>query len=204
METVGGSLERVLQTILGVMDLSEADALGTGVAPAHDVFLVRSNLDHAIVLDRDGESAEGFAKPAKSRMSLGHRSVTGRAIEGSAPLQVIEWGLQVTRDSFARRHGASQPHPHGLQCRRRGRPARGEAMNLSEALPELTTYLDERMTHRRVPGAVIGIVLGKEELIVARGVTSVEHPLEVDATTLFQVGSRTKTFTGTALMRQRE
>ena len=77
-------------------------------------------------------------------------------------------------------------------------------MNLNEALPELTSYLEERMTHRRVPGAAIGIVLGKEELIVARGVTSVEHPLEVDATTLFQVGSRTKTFTGTALMRQRE
>ena len=77
-------------------------------------------------------------------------------------------------------------------------------MNLSDAELELTTYLDERMTHRHVPGAVIGIVHGKEELIVARGVTSVEHPLEVDTTTLFQVGSRTKTFTATALMRQRE
>jgi CubicO group peptidase (beta-lactamase class C family) len=77
-------------------------------------------------------------------------------------------------------------------------------MNLSDARSELTSYLDQRMTHRHVPGAVIGIVRGEEELIVVRGVTSVEHPLEVDATTLFQVGSRTKTFTATALMRQRE
>jgi CubicO group peptidase (beta-lactamase class C family) len=77
-------------------------------------------------------------------------------------------------------------------------------MNLSDVRSELTTFLDERMTHRHVPGAVIGIVHEQEELIVARGVTSVEHPLEVDETTLFQIGSRTKTFTATALMRQRE
>lgn len=77
-------------------------------------------------------------------------------------------------------------------------------MNLSDVRSELTTFLDEQMSHRHVPGAVIGIVHEKEELVVARGVTSVEHPLEVDETTLFQIGSRTKTFTATALMRQRE
>ncbi len=33
------------------------------------------------------------------------------------------------------------------------------------------------------------------------GVTSVEHPLDVDADTLFQIGSITKTFLGTAVMR---
>jgi CubicO group peptidase (beta-lactamase class C family) len=60
------------------------------------------------------------------------------------------------------------------------------------------------MARRHVPGVVIGIVHGAEELITASGVTSVENPLEVDATTLFQVGSRTKTFTATALMRQVE
>jgi CubicO group peptidase (beta-lactamase class C family) len=60
------------------------------------------------------------------------------------------------------------------------------------------------MARRNVPGVAIGIVHGDEELLVTRGVTSVEHPLDVDATTLFQVGSRTKTFTATALMRQVE
>jgi len=77
-------------------------------------------------------------------------------------------------------------------------------MDPSDVRSELSSYLDERMAHRQVPGAVIGIVHGERELVVARGVTSVEHPLNVDETTLFQIGSRTKTFTATALMRQRE
>jgi len=77
-------------------------------------------------------------------------------------------------------------------------------MSLSDIRSELNDCLEQRMDRRRVPGVVIGIVHGDEELITARGVTSVEHPLEVDATTLFQIGSRTKTFTATALMRQVE
>jgi hypothetical protein len=90
MEPIGSPLECVLQTILGVMNFSEANALGTGVAAAHDMFFVRPNLDHSIALDRDRESAEGFAKPAESRMDLSHRSASQRAIDGSARVQVIE------------------------------------------------------------------------------------------------------------------
>ena len=45
-------------------------------------------------------------------------------------------------------------------------------MDLSDARSELTTYLDEQMARRQVPGAVVGIVHGEEELIVARGVTA--------------------------------
>jgi len=77
-------------------------------------------------------------------------------------------------------------------------------MSLQAIRPDLTTHLDDEMARRHVPGVAIGIVHRDEEVIVTRGVTSVEHPLDVDATTLFQVGSRTKTFTATALMRQVE
>jgi dipeptidyl aminopeptidase/acylaminoacyl peptidase/CubicO group peptidase (beta-lactamase class C family) len=52
-----------------------------------------------------------------------------------------------------------------------------------------------------VPGAAAGILLDGREEYAFHGVTSVENPLPVDATTLFQVGSTTKTFTATALMR---
>jgi hypothetical protein len=38
----------------------------------------------------------------------------------------------------------------------------------------------------------LGIVHGQEKLMVTRGVTSVEHPLDVETTTLFQVASRTR------------
>jgi CubicO group peptidase (beta-lactamase class C family) len=59
----------------------------------------------------------------------------------------------------------------------------------------------ERMEAVGVPGCAIGILDGDDETARGLGVTSVENPLEVDADTLFQIGSITKTFTGTLAMR---
>jgi CubicO group peptidase (beta-lactamase class C family) len=47
----------------------------------------------------------------------------------------------------------------------------------------------------------VGLLADGEEWTAGFGVTNVEHPLPVDADTLFQIGSITKTFTATALMR---
>lgn len=57
------------------------------------------------------------------------------------------------------------------------------------------------MDRLRIPGAAVGVVCGAEEHVAGLGVTNVEHPLPVDDETLFQIGSITKTFTGTLLMR---
>ena len=51
-----------------------------------------------------------------------------------------------------------------------------------------------------VPGASIGVYHEGVEDAAGLGVTSTEHPLEVDAETLFQIGSITKTVTGTLAM----
>jgi CubicO group peptidase (beta-lactamase class C family) len=59
----------------------------------------------------------------------------------------------------------------------------------------------ERAGELGVPGVAVGVLDGGEETVAGFGVTSVEHPLEVDGDTLFQIGSITKTFTGTAVMR---
>jgi CubicO group peptidase (beta-lactamase class C family) len=66
---------------------------------------------------------------------------------------------------------------------------------------ELDAFVGERMAVHRVPGVAIGAIAGEREYAAEFGVTSVDHPLPVDADTLFQVGSITKTVTGTALMR---
>jgi len=47
----------------------------------------------------------------------------------------------------------------------------------------------------------VGVLRDGVEHTAAFGVTSVDNPLPVDADTLFQVGSITKTFTATAAMR---
>ena len=59
----------------------------------------------------------------------------------------------------------------------------------------------ELMEAYSVPGVAVGIRHGDAEDAAGFGVTSLENPLDVDADTLFQIGSITKTFTATAAMR---
>lgn len=66
------------------------------------------------------------------------------------------------------------------------------------ALRELAA---RRLEETEIPGAAIGVLAGDEVETAGLGVTSVEHPLDVDAGTLFQIGSITKTFTGTAAVK---
>jgi CubicO group peptidase (beta-lactamase class C family) len=57
------------------------------------------------------------------------------------------------------------------------------------------------MNRLPVPGAAVGILHEEKECVAGFGVTSMEHPLPVTADTLFQIGSNTKTYTATAIMR---
>src|SRR5918994_3686410 len=56
------------------------------------------------------------------------------------------------------------------------------------------------MERHHVPGVTVGLYDGEEEYVACFGVTSVENPLEVTSETLFQIGSTTKTLTGTVVM----
>jgi CubicO group peptidase (beta-lactamase class C family) len=57
------------------------------------------------------------------------------------------------------------------------------------------------MSELKVPGVAVGVRQGDETFTGGYGVTSVDHPLHVDDSTLFQIGSITKTFVGTLAMR---
>jgi len=56
-----------------------------------------------------------------------------------------------------------------------------------------------RQTHK-VPGLVMGILHKGKIKVAGFGVTNTEHPLDVTEDTLFQIGSNTKTYTGTLIM----
>ena len=71
---------------------------------------------------------------------------------------------------------------------------------MSELGRELEEQLVQGMESFRVPGAAVGVLHGSDEIRVAAGVTNVEHPLDVDDRTLFQVASNSKTFTATLVM----
>jgi CubicO group peptidase (beta-lactamase class C family) len=57
------------------------------------------------------------------------------------------------------------------------------------------------MEETQTPGVAVGLLHDGEEQVAGFGITSTENPLEVTLDTLFQIGSITKTFTGTAAMR---
>lgn len=65
----------------------------------------------------------------------------------------------------------------------------------------LDEVAEAAMARYRVPGLAVGLWHGGREYVAGYGVTNVEHPLPVDADTLFQIGSITKTFVATAMMR---
>jgi len=74
-------------------------------------------------------------------------------------------------------------------------------MDAEELFAGICERIPDAMARHKVPGVALGIVCEGREFTKGFGVTSVRHPLPVDEKTLFQIGSTTKTFTATAVMR---
>ncbi len=62
-------------------------------------------------------------------------------------------------------------------------------------------FIAETATCFDIPGAAVGVFHNGQEHFFCHGVTSVENPLPVNEDTLFLLGSVTKTYTATAVMR---
>lgn len=65
----------------------------------------------------------------------------------------------------------------------------------------LSEIVEATATEFGIPGVTVGIWADGREVFAEYGVTSIENPLPVDRNTLFTIGSTSKTFTATALMR---
>ncbi|MGC1341135.1 MAG: serine hydrolase [Candidatus Binataceae bacterium] len=72
---------------------------------------------------------------------------------------------------------------------------------MQEKFDALIAAAADSMKRNFLPGCAIGVIADGQEFSAGLGVTSVDNPLPVDADTLFQIGSTTKTFTATAIMR---
>jgi CubicO group peptidase (beta-lactamase class C family) len=70
-----------------------------------------------------------------------------------------------------------------------------------EKWAQLSEYVAQLIKEKNVPGLAVGIWHQGRQSMAGFGVTNVDHPLPVTAETLFQIGSITKTFTGTLIMR---
>jgi len=92
-----------------------------------------------------------------------------------------------------------------LMPRIRGAWAQAAPAATDETADALFRALDERieaaMKRYHVPGVAVGVYWQGHEHLRGFGVTNIDHPLPVDGDTLFRIGSTTKTFTATAMMR---
>jgi CubicO group peptidase (beta-lactamase class C family) len=65
----------------------------------------------------------------------------------------------------------------------------------------LSEFVGATASHFGIPGVAVGVWTDGHEYYACHGVTSIENPLPVDQDTLYVLGSVTKTFTATAVMR---
>ncbi|MFI7701698.1 serine hydrolase domain-containing protein [Nonomuraea sp. NPDC049480] len=65
----------------------------------------------------------------------------------------------------------------------------------------LFAFVEATATKFGIPGVAVGVWADGKEIYACHGVTSLDNPLPVDQDTLYQLGSVTKTYTATALMR---
>lgn len=65
----------------------------------------------------------------------------------------------------------------------------------------LLDFVEAAATEFGIPGVAVGVWADGQEIYACHGVTSVDNPLPVDRDTLYVLGSVTKTYTATALMR---
>jgi CubicO group peptidase (beta-lactamase class C family) len=65
----------------------------------------------------------------------------------------------------------------------------------------LSEFVEATATEFAIPGVAVGVWADGREAYACHGVTSIDNPLPVDPDTLFLLGSLTKTYTATTLMR---
>jgi CubicO group peptidase (beta-lactamase class C family) len=65
----------------------------------------------------------------------------------------------------------------------------------------LFDFVEKTASEFKIPGVAVGVWVDGKEVYACHGVTSVDNPLPVDQDTLYTLGSISKTYTATALMR---
>jgi CubicO group peptidase (beta-lactamase class C family) len=80
-------------------------------------------------------------------------------------------------------------------------PGSGSDADIDSLLGELDEKVQAGMQENGIPGVALGLLHQGTGYIRSYGVTNVDYPQQVDGHTLFRIGSTTKTFTGTTVMR---
>src|SRR3954447_1479567 len=126
--------------------------------------------------------------PAPWAQQLSRRAIlrTGAsAVLGAAATAVLPGA---TQGAIRRTPATGLATAHGAQ----------DATTLFRALD---AKIEAAMAEHQIPGVAVGVYYRGQEYVRGYGVTNVDYPQPVDGDTLFRIGSTTKTFTGTTVMR---
>jgi CubicO group peptidase (beta-lactamase class C family) len=135
----------------------------------------------------------GKAAPAGARPRVLSRRALIRGVAGSAVLAGAAATLAACTPETA--SGAASASRAAS-----GAPASASA-SASTMFAELDAKIQALMKKYKVPGSAVGVWYKGHEHVRGFGVTDVDDPQPVTGDTLFRIGSTTKTFTGTAMMR---
>lgn len=72
---------------------------------------------------------------------------------------------------------------------------------IAATFDDLDAKIQAGMKAHAIPGVAVGVFAGGQEYVKGYGVTNADYPSPVDGDTVFRIGSTTKTFTGTTIMR---
>lgn len=120
------------------------------------------------------------------------------------PLQQRETELRREENRRGTIHGVGPPVTEATARSWERRHSSRAPIDVRAFRVELRARVVAEMERLQVPGVAVGILHGATEIVETFGITSADHPQDVDEHTLFQIGSTTKTFTATALMRKVE
>jgi CubicO group peptidase (beta-lactamase class C family) len=129
-------------------------------------------------------------------------SIKCLASQRSAPTRLTRRAaLRLVAAATAGGFAGTVLHPASARAGGTESYSRSPVQTASAEFDALDAQVRAAMAAAGVPGAAVGVLYRGQEYVAGYGVTNVDYPLAVDADTLFQIGSITKTFTMAAAMR---
>jgi CubicO group peptidase (beta-lactamase class C family) len=139
-------------------------------------------------------SAEGRGGKVKALSRL----VSRRSLLRAAP------GLAMTAATATALPSSVPAAPRIARTRTQPGARAGPAASNDLLFRALDEHIEAAMSRYHIPGVAVGVFHDGREYLRGYGVTNVDDPRPVEENTLFRIGSTTKTFTGTTIMRLAE
>jgi CubicO group peptidase (beta-lactamase class C family) len=130
-----------------------------------------------------------------------HRAMTASRLMSRRSLLRATAGVATAAAAVRLPSSPALAAPQAPQTATRPGSQAGPSQTSDPLLRALDEKIEAGMARYHIPGVAVGVFHNGREYVRGYGVTNVDYPQPVDGDTLFRIGSTTKTFTGTTVMR---